>query len=317
MLQKLYCAILAALLMIRPGAAPAQPAWSFVALGDVPYSLTDVPAFEDLIEAINGLRPAFSVHVGDTKASTMPCGEAWNRRVLGWFSRFQSPLVYTPGDNEWTDCHRASPPSDPARELALLRQMFFATPHSLGARPMPLQRQDAAYPENQTWQRDGIRFLTLHMVGSYNNRRRDEPEYRARNAANLAWLKQGFAQARAAGDRAVAVFFQADIWYVIDHGRGSSEGMEEASALLEAETRAFGRPVLVVQGDSHVCIAEWAPPGFQADRAPIPNLLRVQVPGDKLMDAVVIEVGRDAARPFAVRPVLGAARSCAPPQRRP
>lgn len=299
-------------------AAPAQTKkWQFVVLGDIPYALTDVPAFEDLIETVNGIAPAFTVHVGDTKSSTMPCGEAWSRRTLGWFNRFQSPLIYTPGDNEWTDCHRASPPSDPREELSLLRRHFFATPVSHGAIRLPLRRQSEAYPENQIWQRDGILFATTHVVGSFNNKRRDPAEYEGRNAANIAWLREAFAEARRLSARAVAVFFQADIWYRLDRGTGSSDGMDEFSQALEAETRGFGRPVLVVQGDSHVCIVEWGPPGFGADAAPIPNMLRVQVPGENTIDAVRIDVSDDPRLPFQATRIIQASRACPPPARKP
>lgn len=282
--------------------------WRFVALGDMPYRDQDIPDMEMLIDAINGVQPRFTVHVGDTKNSAAACGEAWNKRVLGWFNSFQAPLIYTPGDNEWTDCHRARPPSDPREELKLLRRMFFQRPDSLGAKPMPLLRQSAAYPENQAWQHDGIRFATLHVVGSFNNMRGDPEEYAARNDANLSWLRRQFAEA--GNDRAIAIFLQADLWYTIDNGKGSRDGMVPLMQLLEEETRRFAKPVLLVHGDSHDCVIQPNPPGFGADAARIPNMLRVQVPGDSVVDALVIQVGRDTAQPFSVKPVLGVARNC-------
>ena len=65
----------AALALGFPGAHAAESvggdnAFSFVALGDIPY---DVPAdfakFDRLIAAINALKPEFSIHVGDIKNS--------------------------------------------------------------------------------------------------------------------------------------------------------------------------------------------------------------------------------------------------------
>ncbi|MBP6819608.1 MAG: hypothetical protein KBC46_09925 [Ferrovibrio sp.] len=288
----------------------AQGSWSFVALGDMPYQDRDIPDMETLFDAINAEKPRFSVHVGDTKASHTACGEAWNKRVQTWFAMFQAPLIYTPGDNEWTDCHRANPPSDPNEELKLLRRMFFQRPDSLGARPMPLERQSNAYPENQAWRTDGIRFGTLHVVGSFNNMRRDRAEYAARNDANLSWLRQLFSSAR--GDRALVLFMQADLWYTIDNGKGSRDGMDDLMKLLEEETRRFQKPVLLVHGDSHECVIQPAAPGFGPDAAPIPNLLRVEVPGDSIVDALKITVSQDAAQPFSIKPVMGVARNCAP-----
>ena len=52
----------------------------------------------------------------------------------------------------------------------------------------------------------GVTFLTLHVVGSNNNRARTkeaDAEYEERNEANLAWMRAGFAHAKSAGSRAV------------------------------------------------------------------------------------------------------------------
>jgi hypothetical protein len=305
--------LLLAMLLLSAGTQAQTGGWSFAALGDMPYKDQDIPDMETLFEAINAERPRFSVHVGDTKNSATACGEAWNKRVLGWFNAFQAPLIYTPGDNEWTDCHRAAPPSDPNEELKLLRRMFFQRPDSLGAKPMALERQSQAYPENQAWRMDAIRFGTLHVVGSFNNMRRDRDEYAGRNAANLAWLRQLFASA--GNDRALAIFIQADLWYTIDNGKGSRDGMDDLMALLEAETRAYGKPVLLVHGDSHDCVIQPLAPGFGPGAPPIPNLLRVQVPGDSIVDALLIRVSADTRQPFSVKPVLGVARNCTPKKR--
>ena len=291
-----------------PVQAQGQKPWQFVAWGDMPYRDQDIPEMEMLIDAINGAAPRFTVHVGDTKGSAAACGDGWNKRVLGWFNSIQGPVIYTPGDNEWTDCHSARPASDPLDELKALRRLFFQRADSLGGKPMVLERQSAAYPENQAWQADGIRFLTLHVVGSFNNMRNNPEEYAARNDANLSWLRRQFAAA--ANDRALAVFLQADLWYTIDNGKGSRDGMEPLMKLLEAETRRFGKPVLVVHGDSHDCVIQPAPPGFGADAARIPNMLRAEVPGDAVIDALLIQVSQDAAQPFTVKPLLGVARNC-------
>ncbi len=40
-----------------------------------------------------------------TRASSS-AREAYDRQIAGLWSRFADPLVYTPGDNEWTDCHK-------------------------------------------------------------------------------------------------------------------------------------------------------------------------------------------------------------------
>jgi hypothetical protein len=79
----------------------------FMAIGDLPYTLpADFAAFERLITRINAIKPAFTVHVGDIKRGSTPCSDGHFARILAMFGRFDGPLIYTPGDNEWTDCHR-------------------------------------------------------------------------------------------------------------------------------------------------------------------------------------------------------------------
>ena len=88
------------------------------------------------------------------------------------------PLVYTPGDNEWTDCHRPGwGDYDPRERLSVLRNLFFAEPTSLDRDPINLERQSdlspehAAMAENARWRIDGVLFGTAHVVGSNNGRR--------------------------------------------------------------------------------------------------------------------------------------------------
>jgi len=89
-------------------AAPAYAErFHFVALGDTAYNPSrDYPVYERLIGAINEDQPAFTVHVGDTWG-VMTCTEEHHRWIRTWFDKYTHPVVYTPGDNEWTDCREA------------------------------------------------------------------------------------------------------------------------------------------------------------------------------------------------------------------
>jgi hypothetical protein len=59
------------------------------------------------------------------------------------FDALEDPLVYTPGDNEWTDCHRANNGGyTPTERLDTLREVFFDRPGwSLGHHPKRLSAQ--------------------------------------------------------------------------------------------------------------------------------------------------------------------------------
>ena len=71
---------------------------------------------------------------------------------------FEQGVVYTPGDNEWTDCHRRSNGGyDPLERLGKIRQLFYSPTKSRGMNPITLvsqaQMQPAysAFVENQRW----------------------------------------------------------------------------------------------------------------------------------------------------------------------
>jgi hypothetical protein len=48
------------------------------------------------------------MHVGDIHSGKQDCTEAYDRTIFELWKRFDDPLVYTPGDNEWSDCHKAA-----------------------------------------------------------------------------------------------------------------------------------------------------------------------------------------------------------------
>lgn len=110
--------------------------------------------------------------IGDTPylASSMPGAPYPEFDHLAGLNRFEAPLVYTPGDNEWTDCHRINNDQyQPLERLARLRQVFFPTPGmtTVGgvSRKVPGFEE---FPENVRWIHNRVVFATLHMVGSNN-----------------------------------------------------------------------------------------------------------------------------------------------------
>ena len=48
------------------------------------------------------------MHLGDIKNGSSQCTTSYFEQIRADFDGFADPLVYTPGDNEWTDCHRAN-----------------------------------------------------------------------------------------------------------------------------------------------------------------------------------------------------------------
>src|SRR5688572_21919946 len=80
---------------------------TYAVIGDVPYGTEQEASFGTLISAINtDPKVRTVVHVGDTKNGSTPCSDERLTAVRDAFETFEDPVVYTPGDNEWTDCHR-------------------------------------------------------------------------------------------------------------------------------------------------------------------------------------------------------------------
>lgn len=303
--------LLALLLLAAP--ASAQPL-RFVAFGDMPYcdarAPERCPAEEGrvarLMAAINAARPAFSIFLGDTKGGDELCSDEKLLRAFTWMTLADQPLVYTPGDNEWVDCWQdRAGRYDPLERLGLLRARFFREGQSLGRRPMRLTSQAGPTVENARWVRDNVLFLTLHVPGSNNGRPADpgedgarglpqgEPamaEFAARDAANRAWLAESFAAVTPA-TRAVVIALQADLLFRQVCGFGYDSGYRAIRAALIAEAARFGRPVLLLNGDTHIFRSE--EPWPEA-----PNLTRLMVPGETEIRAVLVTLEPEAEKPY-------------------
>src|SRR5215468_2984094 len=46
------------------------------------------------------------VHVGDIHSGQETCREDYDQAIFGFWTAYEDPLVYTPGDNEWSDCSK-------------------------------------------------------------------------------------------------------------------------------------------------------------------------------------------------------------------
>ncbi len=293
-----------------------ERAFSFVALGDVPYNVpNDYVRFERLIAVINRLKPAFSVHVGDIKNSSSACTDEAFQKVYGQFQTFDQPLVYAIGDNEWTDCQRnRERPFDPRERLAKLRHMFFANPgQSLGRTPMPVESEAralpsfAAYVENARFTKNEVLFVTLNIPGSNNGFETTDPqaaaEYFERNRANLAWLADSFRKAKETDAKAVVLVFQAYLWDIRDTANTipPASGFYDTINAIEREARAYARPVLVIQGDYH----NFEVAGFRNTQMRlVPNILRLQVMGETQVHAVRVIVDPDMPGVFGFVPLI-------------
>lgn len=247
-------------------------------MGDVPYTAEEEKKMPALMEDINRHDLAFVVQNGDFQADPrgyrdgiVPCTDAALFDRLRIFESSRHPFIVTPGDNDWTDCAHAKPPIDPLLRLAKLREVLYRDNQSLGQRRMAVIQQSddpkfAKFRENARWNFGGVAFATIHVVGSNNNLGRTpemDDEYRERNVASLAWLRLVFQQAKQENRKAVMIVMQAnphfeDRWpkSFFDRLRTTppskaASGFNDFLTALEEETIAYGRPVVLVHGDSH------------------------------------------------------------------
>lgn len=131
-------------------------------------------------------------------------------------------------------------------------------------------------------------------------------EFEARNAANHVWLAATFAEAARTEARAVVLALQSDLFFVQRCGRGQDSGFRDFRTALIRAAAAFGRPVLLIHGDSHFWLHD-RPAATEA-----PNLTRIMVPGDRDIRAVRIAVDPAAADPWSFELIGPADRPAGP-----
>ncbi|HEV7861514.1 MAG TPA: alkaline phosphatase family protein [Acidimicrobiia bacterium] len=222
-----------------PGSADRP--FDFGAIGDTRITADEQARFPNLVEDMNRAGLAFSVHDGNIGADPDACLDGAYEENRDLFDRFRAPLVYTPGDNEWLACRTEG--MDPVQRLAALRKAFFSSDRSRGTTPLRLDRQTPAYPENARWRHGSVTFATLHVVGSHDDL--GAPEFAPRRAATERWLKQTFDRARQDHSAGVVLVWQADPFF--QQEVPAYNGLRGA---LRAETLSFGKPVLLIHGDS-------------------------------------------------------------------
>ena len=247
------------------GPPPAEPlppdSFAFGVFGDGPYYPWEQGRYHRVLADVARTDIAWLIHVGDL--FWYPCSDAQYALRARELAELPHPVVYTPGDNEWTDCHDLRPGRyDPLDRLALLRRVFFARPtFSTGTPRLALETQAsepafAEFGENARWRRGGFVFATVHLVGSRNGMdpfegrtAASDAESERRMRAAVAWTEQTFDSARASGARGVVLAFHAEIG--LDSTYNSRRGYEPFITELQRQAATFPGPVVAIHGDSH------------------------------------------------------------------
>lgn len=258
--------------------AAGEDGFSYAIIGDRPYGAAKLAEMPRLITQINA-DPAVSmvIHVGDIEAgSGTGCLDSYFANIKSLFDTFEDPLVYTPGDNEWVDCHKFiknNGLNTPTERLQAIRTLFFPTPgQTLGQNPRHVTSQasdpdNSEYVENVTWTQGNIVFAVVNIQGSNNDLApwfqdpaTDMPanyldfptqadEFAARAQADSTWIAEAFERTTRSNARALVLAFQADMW---DPAEPTLSGFDKLVEQIGTLAAQFGRPVLLLEGDSHV-----------------------------------------------------------------
>ena len=251
----------------------SKEAYTIAVIGDMPYGPDKLAELPSLIALINSdPKVELVAHLGDIKAgSNSPCTDEYFATVKALYDGLKDPFVYTPGDNEWTDCHVAGKNNGlytPTERLQAIRRLFFPVPgQTLGRRKKLVltqarDRAHSGYVENTMWMESEVVFAMLNITGSNNDlaswglplpaNAADYPsqseEVASRAAANSAWLERTFATARHQEAAGVVLLFQADMW----DPTAALDGFDALVQQIGTLARAFRKPVLLLEGDSHV-----------------------------------------------------------------
>ena len=313
---------------VDPG---APRTFAFGLWGDMPYKKAgDDPRLPAVLNSINQSDIAFSIYDGDIKDGSSRCTDDVYSDALQMFARLVKPVVYVPGDNEWTDCHRVNNGGyDALERLAHVRKVMFPGLGSLGQTRMPVERQGKAgekYVENSRFVKGAIVFVGLNVPGSNNNlvlnakdcssksARKQEQcdagngEHLERDAANIEWMAASFALAKAQQARGVVLVFQGDPGFDLPE----TEDLDESAApeflgyrnfmnAVVRQTEQFQGQVLLVHGDTHFFKVD--KPLYSPTRL-LPNLTRLQTFGSPLLHWVRVTVDPASANVFTIHPVI-------------
>jgi len=307
-LRKLYT--LFAIVLVAGAAASAKAQddngpYAIGLWGDLPYStLQATVGVPNLIADMNSQNLAFTAHDGDLKSGSSECTDAVYTQALGYFASLRAPAAFTPGDNDWVDCDRTTGYNSLA-QLDKERKLFFSTPFTLGQHRLRQQVQTTPLclgisgpvpcVENRRWTVGRVTYATLNIQGSCNNlcdTAPDPAEYAARNTADIAWMQETFAEAKARGSAAVMFISQADPGFdssdptrgpvrdpkTLTETDGAPDGFQDFLLALRDEVIAFEKPVAYVHGDSHYFRVD--KPFLNAQGQRLENFTRVETFGD-------------------------------------
>ena len=321
-----------------PGHGPQR--YTIGLFGDMPYNAQGKADYPYLLQDINDSRVSFSIFDGDLKAGgDGPCSDSLYTTAIANFDTLQRPLIWVPGDNDWTDCWGrygpgTQPDSDPIERLNHERALFDSTSQSLGRHTLTLTRESseggqyALYSENVRWVYGPVVYIGLNVQGSNDNYpyhdtdaenptapvrsdaeiQRERDEEIARKAADIHWLQESFAYAKAIHAKGVLIDWQADPMFNNEQHLTNTHDYDAFADYvneLRTETLAFPGQVVLVHGDSHYFKMD--KPLTLASGKVLPNFTRIETFGAASTHWVQATIDPSDRNLFTFEPMIVAA----------
>ncbi|MGA7777982.1 MAG: hypothetical protein WCA85_09770 [Paraburkholderia sp.] len=314
--------VLACVAQSTAHAAPIR--YSFAVLAGTMQSPEDEAPTQRLIDAIGRDRNlSFIVYDGNLRGPKETCRDSLFERREGLLEAARPPLIFLPGEYDWTDCGTPDAGGfDPVERLDQLRQTVFVDATSMGEEPISLTRESEVsrfrpYRENVRWQLGDTVFIGLNVPGTNNHYLTAggrNGEFEDRVIANAFWLEHAAEYAKRREARAIVVFLQADpdperyerpdrfAW--LRFARNSRrDGFLELKRSLVKVAQMFRGPVLLIH-----CDDGRAPGGFVIDQPlrndkgeVVTNLTRIAfAPRDRLNQWIQIDADMTRRPPFHV-----------------
>jgi len=332
MLRKSIVLIAMTLLATLGAQAQTSPkSFSFGLWGDMPYKKAgDDAKLPAVLKSINQSDIAFSLYDGDIKDGSSKCTDDVYTDALKMFATMVKPVVYVPGDNEWTDCHRTNNGGyDGLERLSYLRKVMFPTVNSLGQTTLALDHQGKLgekFVENTRFVHGGVVFVGVNQPGSNNNLIMSEKECKnksardnaqcdasnaehlERDSANVAWMQAAFVTAKSQNAAAIVVVTQGDPGFDwpetedVDESKDPAfSGFRHFMSKLVEQTEQYAGQVLFVHGDTHYFKLD--KPMYSPTKL-LPNFTRLQTFGSPSLHWVRVVVDPASTNVFSVHPVI-------------
>jgi hypothetical protein len=308
---------------VAPGRHLSPQAFSVALMGDIPYTERQIGLFEELIKEVNADSTVDLVlHAGDIKGRG-DCNDQVYRHRFNLIQQFKKPVIYTIGDNEWTDCHDwENGQYHPLERLQFLRTVFFTNPlESSGAQPIPMRSQSTfpgleAYVEHRMVLHKRIVFGTVHVVGSNNGLAPwsgidpedsfDDPrsdrleEFQTRQKAAVQWLNEIFHLAQETESPGIVILIQANPRFELDPDDEERAGFNGFVDALRDLTVEYGKPVLLAHGHIHYL---WIDKPLyrtttEGKGESVPTLTRIQTGGSPLVRWIKVTIDPQSPEVF-------------------